>query len=171
MRRNASEWLNYHHLMYFWMVAREGSVTRASSELGLAQPTISTQIRQLEEDLGEKLFVRTGRNLVLTDVGREVYRYADEIFALGRQLLDAVRNRSGDRPLKLSVGVADVLPKLVVYRLLEPARRLPQGVHIVCREDKPEPLLTDLALQKLDLVLADAPVGSTSSVRVFHHLL
>lgn len=165
------EWLNYHHLLYFWMVAREGSVTRASSELRLAQPTISTQIRMLETALGEKLFERQGRNLVLTDVGREVYRYADEIFALGRELLDVVRNRAPGRALRLSVGVADVLPKIVVYRLLEPVRRLEQAVHIVCREGKPEPLLAELAIHKLDLVLADAPVGASTSVRVFHHLL
>jgi LysR family transcriptional activator of nhaA len=166
------EWLNYHHLLYFWMVAREGSVTRASSELRLAQPTISTQIRMLEDALGEKLFARQGRNLVLTDVGREVYRYADEIFSLGRELLDVVRNRAtSKRGLRFAVGIADVLPKLVVYRLLEPVRRLDQSVHIVCREGRPEPLLADLAIHKLDLVLADAPVGATSSVRAFHHLL
>ena len=165
------EWLNYHHLLYFWMVAREGSVTRASSELRLAQPTISTQIRMLESSLGEKLFERQGRNLVLTDVGREVYRYADEIFALGRELLDVVRNRAPGRALRLAVGIADVLPKLVVYRLLEPVLRLEQPVHIVCREGKPEPLLADLAIHKLDLVLADSPVGANTSVRVFHHLL
>lgn len=166
------EWLNYHHLLYFWMVAREGSVTRASSELRLAQPTISTQIRLLEESLGEKLFARQGRSLVLTDVGREVYRYADEIFSLGREMLDVVRNRAtSKRGLRFAVGIADVLPKLVVYRLLEPVRRLDQPVHIVCREGRPEPLLADLAIHKLDLVLADAPVGASSSVRAFHHLL
>lgn len=165
------EWLNYHHLLYFWMVAREGSVTRASAELRLAQPTVSTQIRMLEDSLGEKLFARQGRNLVLTDVGREVYRYADEIFSLGRELLDVVRNRAPGRALRLAVGIADVLPKLVVYRLLEPVRRLGQPVHIVCREGKPEPLLAELAIHKLDLVLADAPLGANTSVRVFHHLL
>jgi len=165
------EWLNYHHLLYFWMVAREGSVTRASSELRLAQPTISTQIRVLEDALGEKLFARKGRNLVLTEMGREVYRYADDIFALGRELLEVVRNRPTGRTMRLAVGVADVLPKLVVYRLLEPVRRLGHPVHIVCREGKPEPLLAELAIHKLDLVLADAPVGASTSVRAFHHLL
>lgn len=165
------EWLNYHHLLYFWMVAREGSVTRASAELRLAQPTISTQLRMLEESLGEKLFARQGRNLVLTDVGREVYRYADEIFSLGREMLDVIRNRAPGRALRLAVGIADVLPKLVVYRLLEPVRKLDQPVHIICREGKPEPLLAELAIHKLDLVLADSPVGANTSVRAFHHLL
>jgi LysR family transcriptional activator of nhaA len=165
------EWLNYHHLLYFWMVAREGSVTRASSELRLAQPTISTQIRMLEDALGEKLFVRQGRNLVLTDVGREAYRYADEIFSLGREMLDVIKNRPSGRALRLAVGIADVLPKMVVYRLLEPVRRLDRPVHIVCREGKPEPLLAELAIHKLDLVLADAPVGANTSVKAFHHLL
>jgi len=171
MRGEIMEWLNYHHLLYFWMVAREGSVTRASSELRLAQPTISTQIRMLEESLGEKLFVRQGRNLVLTDVGREAYRYADEIFSLGREMLDVIKNRASGRALRLAVGIADVLPKMVVYRLLEPVRQLDQPVHIICREGKPEPLLAELAIHKLDLVLADAPVGANTSVKAFHHLL
>ncbi len=165
------EWLNYHHLLYFWMVAREGSVTRASSELRLAQPTISTQIRMLEESLGEKLFVRQGRNLVLTEVGREAYRYADEIFSLGREMLDVIKNRGSGRALRLAVGIADVLPKMVVYRLLEPVRQLDQPVHIICREGKPEPLLAELAIHKLDLVLADSPLGANTSVKAFHHLL
>jgi LysR family transcriptional activator of nhaA len=165
------EWLNYHHLLYFWMVAREGSVTRASAALRLAQPTISTQIRMLEDSLGEKLFARQGRSLALTEVGREVYRYADDIFALGRDLLEVVKHRSATRPLRLAVGVADVLPKLVVYRILQTVRRLTQPVHLVCREGKPEPLLADLAIHRLDLILADSPVGAATSVRAFHHLL
>ena len=115
------EWLNYHHLLYFWVVAREGSIVRASEELGLAQPTISGQIRVLEEALGEKLFTRVGRNLVLSDMGHMVFRYAKEIFTLGRELVDAVHGRAIDRPLRVRIGITDVLPKLVVYRLLEPA--------------------------------------------------
>ncbi|HEX9189669.1 MAG TPA: LysR family transcriptional regulator, partial [Vicinamibacteria bacterium] len=103
------EWLNYHHLLYFWAVAREGGVTRASEHLRLAQPTISGQLKALEEALGEKLFERTGRRLVLTDVGRVVFRYADEIFSLGRELQDTLKDRPTGRPVRFNVGVADVV--------------------------------------------------------------
>ncbi|HEY3353069.1 MAG TPA: transcriptional activator NhaR [Polyangia bacterium] len=165
------EWLNYHHLLYFWTVAREGGVARAGAQLRLAQPTISGQIRALETALGEKLFTRVGRRLELTEMGRVVYRYADEIFTLGKELLDTVRGRPTGRPLRLTVGIADVVPKLIVRSLLEPARHLPEPVRLVCREDKPERLLADLALHALDVVLADAPLGAGSNVRAFNHLL
>ncbi len=164
-------WINYHHLLYFWTVAKEGSIARATSELRLAQPTISGQIRSLEESLGEKLFQRSGRNLILTDVGRVVFRYADEIFSLGRELQDVLKGGPSSRPLCLLVGVADVVPKLVAYRLLEPALRLSEPVQIVCREDKPDRLLAELAVHHLDVVLSDAPVGPTIRIRAFNHLL
>ena len=152
------EWLNYHHLLYFWLVAREGSVTRAAAELRLGQPTVSAQIRTLEESLGEKLFTRVGRNLTLTDIGRVVFRYADEIFSLGRELLDTVKDRPTGRPLRFTVGIADVVPKLVAYRLLQPTSDLGAPVRLVCREDKPDRLLSELALYALDLVLTDGPL-------------
>lgn len=169
--RPAMEWLNYHHLHYFWLVVREGGLAPACERLRLAPSTLSGQLKSFEEAMGEKLLTREGRKLAPTEVGRMVYRYADEIFSLGRELMDVVRNRAPGRGLRLAVGIADVLPKLVVYRLLEPVRKLAQPVHIVCREGKPEPLLADLAIHKLDLVLADSPVGANSSVRAFHHLL
>ena len=165
------EWLNYHHLLYFWTVAREGSVARACQRLHLSQPTISGQLRVLEEALGEKLFARQGRGLVLTEVGRTVYSYADEIFSLGRELMDNLKDRPTGRPLRLSVGIADVVPKLIAYRLLEPALKLPERVHVVCREDKPERLLAELALHGVDLVLADAPLSPSMRIRAFSHLL
>jgi LysR family transcriptional activator of nhaA len=165
------EWLNYHHLLYFWVVAREGSIARATKQLRLAQPTISGQIRRLEEALGEKLFSRQGRSLRLTEIGRVVYRYADEIFGLGRELQDTLRGAPAGRPLNLVVGVADVVPKLIARRLLEPALRLAEPVRLVCREDKPDRLLADLALHELDLVLADAPVSPSLRIRAFSHLL
>jgi LysR family transcriptional activator of nhaA len=165
------EWLNYHHLLYFWVVAREGGVARACEELSLSQPTISAQIHALEESLGEKLFARAGRNLVLTEVGRVVFRYADEIFALGRELTDALKGRSPGRPVRFVVGVADVLPKLIAYRLLEPALKMAEPIRVVCREDKPERLLAELAVHGLDLVLADAPTGPTVKIQAFNHLL
>lgn len=165
------EWLNYHHLLYFWTVAREGSVARACQRLHLTQPTISGQLRALEESLGEKLFARQGRGLVLTEVGRTVYSYADEIFSLGRELMDNLKDRPTGRPLRLSVGIADVVPKLIAYRLLEPALALPERVHVVCHEDKPDRLLAELAVQGVDLVLSDAPLSPAMRIRAFSHLL
>ena len=165
------EWLNYHHLLYFWMVGREGSVARASEELRLAQPTISGQIRMLEEQLGEKLFRRSGRNLVLTDVGRLVFDYADQIFTLGRELLDAVKDRPTGRPRRFQVGVSDEVSKILAYRFLQPALTGPTPVHIVCREGPLDRLLADLATHALDLVLADTPISPTVKVKVYTHPL
>jgi LysR family transcriptional activator of nhaA len=165
------EWLNYHHLLYFWLVAREGSVTRASEQLGLAQPTVSGQLKALEDALGERLFTRAGRRLVLTEVGSLVYRYAEEIFTLGRELQDTLKDRPSGRPLRFTVGVADVVPKLIAHRLLAPALALPGAVHLVCREDRPERLLAELAAHALDLVLADAPVPPGARVKAYSHLL
>jgi len=165
------EWLNYHHLLYFWTVARAGSITRASAELRLSPPTISAQVRTLEESLGEKLLTRSGRNLVPTEMGRTVLSYADEIFSLGRELMGAVKDRPIGRPLRLVVGIADVLPKLIAHQLLEPALRLREPVRIVCREDNPEHLLAELAIQELDLVLLDTPIGPHVKIRAYTHLL
>ncbi len=166
------DWLNYHHLLYFWTVAREGSIAKACERLHLAQPTISAQIRALERSLGETLFERSGRRLVLTESGRLVYRYADEIFSLGRELRDTIKGRpSGGRPTRLRVGVADALPKQVVYRLLEPALRLEEPLQVVCFEGKPEPLLAELALHSLDIVLSDMPMAPGSKIRAFSHEL
>jgi len=165
------EWLNYHHLLYFYTVAREGSVTRASEVLRLAQPTLSGQIRKLEEVLDEKLFVRQGRNLVLTDVGRMVYRYADEIFSLGREMMDTLRGRATHRPARLLVGVADIVPKLVCHHLLETALTMEEPVQLVCREGKTDDLMASLAVQGFDLVITDAPLAPHLRVRAFNHLL
>jgi LysR family transcriptional activator of nhaA len=169
--RLAVEWLNYHHLLYFHTVAREGSVTRAAQVLRLAQPTLSGQIRRLEEVLDEKLFVRQGRHLVLTDVGSVVYRYADEIFSLGSELMDTLRGRPTRRPARLLVGIADVVPKLVAHRLLETALRLEDPVQLVLREGKTDDLLGALATQAFDLVITDSPLGPHIKVRAFNHLL
>ncbi len=165
------EWLNYHHLQYFWMVAREGSIARACEKLRLAQPTISGQIRVLEDMLGEKLFTRVGRGLVLTEVGQVVYRYAEEIFSLGKELTEVVKGQQSRGPLRLVVGVTEVLPKLVAYRLLEPALRGPKPVRLICWEGKLDQLLADLALHRIDIVLADAPMPSIPRVRAYSHLL
>lgn len=165
------EWLNYHHLLYFWLTAKTGSVTQASDELRLSQSTVSAQIRALERALDEKLFRRHGRRLVPTDVGRIVFQYADEIFALGRELVDTVKDRPTGRPLRLNVGVADVLPKLVAHRLLVPALALDVPVRLVCTEGKVPEMLAELALHRLDVVLADTPPDPSVAVRVFSHVL
>jgi LysR family transcriptional activator of nhaA len=165
------EWLNYHHLLYFYTVAREGSLSKASKVLRLAQPTLSGQIRKLEESLDEKLFVRKGRNLVLTDVGRMAYGYADEIFSLGREMMDALRGRPTKRPARLLVGIADVVPKLLCHRLLQTALELDDPVQLVLHEGKTNDLLAALAVQEYDMVLTDAPLGPPVRVKAFNHLL
>src|SRR5689334_5198201 len=165
------EWLNYHHLLYFWTVVRTGSVAAASEELRLAPPTISVQIRRLEEQLGEKLLRRSGRRLLPTEMGQAVFRYADDIFSLGRELLDMVRGRPTERPMKLIVGVVDVIPKYIAHWLIEPALRLGERVRILCREAAPEELLAQLSVQYLDVVLSDAPIAPGVNVRAYNHLL
>jgi len=164
------ETLNHHHLFHFWTVVREGGVTRASEKLHVSQPTISGQLRELEEALGEKLLARSGRTVVLTDIGRTVYRYADEILGLDRELLEAVKGRP-TRPGKLAVGVAMVVPKLVAYQMLEPALRLPEPMQLDCVHERPERLLAELAIYGLDVVLADAPAPPAVKVRAYSHLL
>ncbi len=165
------EWLNYHHLLYFWMVAREGTITRAGQKLHIGQPAISTQLRQLEKSLGLKLFQKSGRNLELTETGRLVFRYADEIFALGREMLDTVQGRPTGKPARFVVGIVDVIPKLIAKRLLEPALQLPDPLRLVCIEDSLERLLGELAMHNVDLVLSDTPVTGAMKVRAFNHLL
>lgn len=165
------EWLNYHHLYYFWSVAREESISRASERLRLAPSTISVQVSKLEEMLGGKLFCRVGRNLELTELGRIVFRYADEIFALGREMLDTVRGRPVSGPLRLVVGIVDALPKLVVRKLLEPALQLPEQIRLICHEGKEEQLLAELSIHGLDIVLTDTPVKPGLSVKAYSHML
>lgn len=165
----AAQWLNYNHLRYFWVVAREGSVTRAAKRLRLTQPTVSQQIHDLEEAIGERLFRKEGRRLVLTESGRLAMRFADEIFALGNELVDSVRGRLTGRPTRLSVGLTDDVPKAIAYRILEPALRLVEPVRVVCQEDTTERLVAALAAHALDVVVADAPFGVDPSVH--NHLL
>jgi len=165
------EWLNYHHLRYFCTVARTGSIRQAGKELHVSSPAISAQLHSLEESLGEKLFVRSGRNLVLTEVGRVVFSYGEEIFALGRELLHTVKDQPTGRPLRLVVGVVDVLPKMIAQWLIAPALKLRDPVHIVCREGGSEYLASQLAIHELDVVLSDVAVPPNVRVRVYNHLL
>jgi LysR family transcriptional activator of nhaA len=165
------EWLNYHHLLYFWAVAREGSLTAASRRLHLTPQTVSAQIRALEDRLGERLLERRGRGLVLTERGRLAHEYAGRIFGLGQEMLETLRETSPDRPLTLAVGVVDVVPKLVAHRLLRPAFRLARPVRVTCREARSGDLLAQLAVQGLDVVLSDTPLPPGVGVRAFNHLL
>lgn len=165
------DWLNYHHLLYFWTVVREGGLAPAARKLRVAQPTLSTQIHALEASLGEPLFTKQGRRLVPTEMGRVVSRYADEIFGLGRELLDTVKGRPTGRLERLRVGIADAVPKLIVRRLLESVRGLSEPVRLICTEGKPEPLVAELGALTLDVVLSDAPIPAPSPIKAYHHLL
>lgn len=165
------DWLNYHHLLYFWMVAREGTILRAAEKLHIGQPAISTQLKSLEESLGQKLFQKAGRRLELTDTGRIVFRYADEIFSLGRELADTLKGHPVGRPVRFVVGVVNVMPKLMVRRLLEPALRLSDDLRLVCVENTLEYLLSELMLHNVDIVLSDVPVTAAIKVRAYNHVL
>src|SRR3990170_1001165 len=165
------DWLNYHHLLYFWTVVREGGVSKAAEKLRLSQPTISAQVKMLEDALGERLFQRRGRTLVLTDVGRVVDRYADEIFTIGHELLETLKGQPSSRAPQLTVGVANAVPKLVVYRLLRPATEGTEAFQIACREGHPDQLIAQLATHTLDVVISDTPAPPHVRVKVFNHLL
>jgi len=165
------ERLNYHHLLYFWLAAREGSVSRAAARLRLAQPTLSGQIRTLEGALGERLFEKAGRRLRLTEAGTLVFGFADEIFSIGEELMDAVKQRPTRRPARVTIGLADVVAKPVAHRLIQPLLDEPEPVRLIVREDSPEKLLAALVAGDLDVVLLDAPPGPEAGVRVFSRLL
>src|SRR6478609_2659922 len=156
----AMKWVNYNHLYYFWTVAREGGVVRASEELMVSQPTISNQLRELESAMGQKLFERAGRGLRLTEAGHVAFNYANEIFTLGQEMLNALEHRAVGPALRLTVGVLDVIPKPVAHQLLAPALKLNEPLRLVCREDKSDRLLADLAARRTEMVLSDAPIGT-----------
>jgi LysR family transcriptional activator of nhaA len=164
-------WLNYHHYLYFWMVVREGGIQPAAKRLRLSHPTVSAQIRQFEESLGQALFDRSKRRLRLTETGRIAYEYADEIFKLGQEFLDVLDQRPTGRPIQLVVGATAAIPKAVVRRLLSPALELDERVRVVCREDEHDRLLGLLAVHEVDVVLSDVPLSPTSGVSAFNHLL
>lgn len=166
------ESLNYHHLRYFWAVAKHGSIAKASKELHREHPTISAQIHQLESVLGQKLFQRRGRQLVLTEFGHVALRYAEEVFSLGREFMETAKGLPSGRPIRLEVGISDVLPKSIVYRILEPVFRLKDDVRVICREDRSaEGFMAELAMHTVDIVLSDTPARPDTSVRAFSHPL
>lgn len=163
--------LNYKHLHYFWVVAKEGGIANASKVLFLTPQTISGQLSALEEQVGEKLFSRQGRRLQLTDVGRLIFQYADEMFRLGTELKDVLAGRLPGGVQAFTVGVADAVPKILAYRLLEPALHLEHKLRVVCHEGRFDELLAQLSVHKLDLVIADAPVSQGLHLKVYNHAL
>lgn len=165
------EFLNFHHLRYFWTVARKGGVRKAALELGVSQPSISAQLRMLEESLGEKLFQRKGRNLVLTEAGQLALTYADEIFFTGQELMNALKQRPGTRALRLNVGMTDSLSKLIAFEILKPAFQFSRPTHVVCRQAEIGPLVNQLHTHHLDLVLADEPASSSLKAKAYNHRL
>jgi LysR family transcriptional activator of nhaA len=167
----AVEWLNYHHLRYFWTVARKGGVRKAAEELHVSQPSISAQLRLLEESLGQKLFRRSGRNLVLTETGQLVLNYADEIFSAGRELMNAVKQRPGKHPVRVNIGLTDAFPKLIAFQIFRAAFRSQVAVHMICREGEIGPLVSHLQAHRLDIVLADEPASSALKAKTFNHRL
>lgn len=164
-------YLNYKHLRYFWTVAKSGSIARASEQLHVTPQSISGQLSELQEALGAELFQRAGRGLMLTDAGRRILGYAEEIFALGDELLEAVRDQEARTTLPFRIGVADSVPKSVTYRVLEPVLRMPESVRVICREGRLVSLVADLAVNRLDMVIADRPMPADIKVRAYNHLL
>lgn len=167
------EWLNYHHLLYFWAVAKEGGLRNASEKLRVSEPSISAQLRQLEAAFGEKLFQRKGRKLALTETGEFALGYAEEIFSLGSELLAAIHRQepARKRPIRFTIGVEDSFSKLLSYEILKPVFAFEPRVRLVCREGKAEELIEQLAMHRLDAVLADEPATGSAKFKVFSHLL
>ena len=163
--------LNFHHLHLFRTVARAGTLARAAAELQLTQPTVSTQIKSLERQFGQPLFSRSARRLQLTEAGQTALRYADDIFSLGDELTRTMSGASSDRPRRFLVGIADVVPKMIAYRLIEPALHIPEGIRLQCTDDIPERLVAALSVHALDLLITDAPVTPAANVQAFNHLL
>jgi LysR family transcriptional activator of nhaA len=163
--------MNYKHLYYFWTVAKTGSIARASERLHLTPQTISGQLSLFENVLGENLFDRSRRRFTLTDAGRTVLGYAEEIFTLGKELEEVLRHSPGGRPLQFRVGVSDAVPKALAYKLIEPALRAAEHSRIVCREGKVSGLMAELAIHQLDIVIADSPMPPRIDVKAFNHLL
>jgi len=163
--------LNLKHLRYFWSVASHGSITKAAETLFLTPQTISGQLRDLEQQVGGKLFEKDGRNLVLTEMGRLVFSYADEMFRLGTELQDVLAGHTPGATLTLKVGIAMVVPKLLAYRVLEPVLHLEESVRLICHEAPLVDLLADLSVHKLDVVLADSPINPTLNIRAYNHVL
>lgn len=165
------EFLNYHHLRYFWVAAKEGGLTRAAAKLHVSQPSICTQIQSLESALGEKLLRRSGQGLALTEAGQRVFSFAEEIFSLGEELASTMKQQATSRPMRVNVGITVSLPKLLTYEMLKPIFHLSQPVQAACCEGKVPDLLAQLAAYRLDVVLSDEPSPASGNIKTFNHLL
>lgn len=165
------DWLNYHHLFYFWTISKCGSVNEAANELNLRQPTLSAQLSSLETSLGEKLFERKGRKMILTEVGQIVHRYADEIFNIGSELKMIVKNKNYIKPRNLTIGVVESIPKLITYRILHPAIRSHDDVKIICKEDSLDRLIIELGMHQIDAILSDAPLPFGVAIKAYNHFI
>ncbi len=163
--------INYKHLRYFWMVAKTGSIARAAEQLNLTPHSISGQLSEFEEKLGVDLFRRVGRNRELTDTGRNILSYAQEIFTVGDELLDVIRDQSTRRATTFRVGIADSVSKSIAYHLVEPALKLKEPVNLVCREGRLLSLMAELAIHRLDMIIADRPMPTNLNVRGYSHIL
>lgn len=165
------EWLNYHHLLYFWVTAREGSMAKAAAELHVTPATLSVQIRELEKFLGQQLFKKSGRGIELTETGESVYRYATDIFATGEEMINSLRGQSTGSPQLLRVGVKDIMPKIVAFKFIQPALELSSPVRLICREGDVATLVSELSIHRLDVVLSDTPIDPGIKVKAYSHLL
>lgn len=165
------EWLNYHHLFYFWMTVKVGTMSGAAEALHLSRPTIAAQIRELEKSFSKKLFQKQGRGLVLTEFGTQIHKYADEIFSVGHELREFVKTGHTGNRKRFVVGLPDVVPKHIAFELLKPALHMPDRPRTVCYEGKLNDLLGDLALHKIDLIISDAPAPPTVDFKLYTHKL
>lgn len=165
------DWLNYHHLLNFWLVAREGSVKKAGESLHVSPASVSVQVKQLERSLGVKLLQKDGRGLKLTDMGEEVAEYASEIFSTGRELMERVKGKPAGKPQELRVGIRDVMPKLVAFRLLQPVLEMDDPIRLVCQEAEMPQLVSELAIHKLDVILTDTALDPLYKVQAYSHRL
>lgn len=161
--------MNYNHLFYFWTVARLGSISRAATELQVSQPTISEQLRKLEETLGTRLFERIGRGLRLTQEGQNVYRYAEKIFQLGHELAEFLQGQRSIPAVRLAIGIAPSVPELLARRIIAPALKLKTRLHVTCMKEHTKALFAKLAVQDLDVVLSGSATVPAVGVRAYHH--
>ena len=163
--------LNYSHLQYFYTVAKEKSVTRAAELLHLTPQTISGQLKLLDEAVGSALFERSGRRLVLTEMGHLVYQYAETIFSVGAELAHVIRGKSPTSPAVLNVGITQSIPKLIAHRMIQPALTIDAPLRMICFERTLEELLGELAVHNLDVVLSDRPIPVGLNVKAYSHPL
>jgi LysR family transcriptional regulator, transcriptional activator of nhaA len=163
--------LNYKHLRYFWMVAKTGSIVRASEQLFCSPQSISGQLGELENNLGVQLLKKAGRGLVLTDMGRRIFSYADEIFALGSELIEVTQHQQVKKSTPFRIGISDSVAKSIAYKIIEPVLHLDEPIRLICREGKLASLLSEMSVNQLDLVIADRPMPANINVRAHNHLL